>query len=283
MYEKEEESNLRYLALDTLSRLAYSQHKEVIGSIRKNQDVILQALKHKDISIRRRALDLLYSMCNSKNAGGIVGELLEYLPQSDFAIREELVLKIAILAEKYAVDLTWYVDVVLNLISQAGDFVSEDIWYRVIQIITNSNDDDLKIYSVKTVLKSIQNLISHELEVRVAAYIIGEFGEYVSNFEETNPKILFESLYKKYETSDLTTQGILLTTFIKMYNLYEIDEIREKIKEIFFSNRNYIDSEIQQRACEYFNLINGDFSILENLLDQMPSYPERESSVMKKN
>jgi len=193
--------------------------------------VILRSLKHKDISIRRRSLDLLYSMCNSKNAGGIVGELLEYLPQSDFAIREELVLKIAILAEKYAVDLTWYVDVVLNLISIAGDFVTEDIWYRVIQIITNSNSEELKVYSVKTVLKSMQNLISHELEVRVAAYIIGEFGEYVSNYEETNPTVLFESLHKKFETSDLTTKGILLTTYIKMYNLYENEDLREKIKK----------------------------------------------------
>jgi len=77
----------------------------------------------------------------------------------------------------------------------------------------------------------MQNLISHELEVRVAAYIIGEFGEYVSNYEETNPTVLFESLHKKFETSDLTTKGILLTTYIKMYNLYENEDLREKIKK----------------------------------------------------
>ena len=37
-------------------------------------------------------------------------------------------LKIAILAEKFASDLRWYVDVILQLISHAGDFVSDDIW-----------------------------------------------------------------------------------------------------------------------------------------------------------
>lgn len=67
------------------------KQKVVIDSIRKNQDTILYSLKDADISIRRRALDLLYSMCNKKNAGGIVGELLAYLPLSDYAIREELV------------------------------------------------------------------------------------------------------------------------------------------------------------------------------------------------
>ena len=37
------------------------------------------------------------------------------------------VLKVAILAEKYAIDYTWYVDVILNLIRMAGDYVSEEV------------------------------------------------------------------------------------------------------------------------------------------------------------
>ena len=37
------------------------------------------------------------------------------------------VLKVAILAEKYAVDYTWYVDTILNLIRIAGDYVSEEV------------------------------------------------------------------------------------------------------------------------------------------------------------
>lgn len=40
----------------------------------------------------------------------------------------------AILAEKYATDYTWYVDVILKLIRIAGDYVSEEVWYRVIQV-----------------------------------------------------------------------------------------------------------------------------------------------------
>lgn len=39
----------------------------------------------------------------------------------------EQVLKVAILAEKYAVDYTWYVDTILNLIRVAGDYVSEEV------------------------------------------------------------------------------------------------------------------------------------------------------------
>ena len=47
------------------------------------------------------------------------------------------VLKIAILAEKFVEDYTWYVDTILNLIRLAGDYVSEEVWYRIIQIVIN--------------------------------------------------------------------------------------------------------------------------------------------------
>lgn len=61
------------------------------------------------------------------------------------------VLKVAILAEKYAVDYTWYVDTILNLIRIAGDYVSEEVWYRVIQIVINR--DDVQGYAAKTVFE----------------------------------------------------------------------------------------------------------------------------------
>ena len=39
----------------------------------------------------------------------------------------EQVLKIAILAEKYATDYSWYVDIILELIKVGGDFVGEEV------------------------------------------------------------------------------------------------------------------------------------------------------------
>ena len=57
----------------------------------------------------------------------------------------------AILAEKYATDYKWYVDVILNLIRLAGDYVSEEVWYRVIQIVINR--EDVQGYAAKTVFE----------------------------------------------------------------------------------------------------------------------------------
>ena len=46
----------------------------------------------RDVSVRQRAVDLLYAMCDHSNAVTIVTELLEYLKsKADYSIREELV------------------------------------------------------------------------------------------------------------------------------------------------------------------------------------------------
>ena len=51
-----------------------------------------------DISIRKRALDLLYLIATNDTARAIVEELLAYLEtRADPLIKDELVLKIAIL------------------------------------------------------------------------------------------------------------------------------------------------------------------------------------------
>jgi AP-2 complex subunit alpha len=48
-----------------------------------------------------------------------------------------LLLEVFAISDLY---LCRYVDVILQLIDKAGDFVSDDIWYRVVQFVTNNED-----------------------------------------------------------------------------------------------------------------------------------------------
>lgn len=66
-------ANIRYLGLEAMCRLA------VRHSMADHLDKILINLDHADVSIRRRALDLLYLICNNGNVSVIVAELLGYL------------------------------------------------------------------------------------------------------------------------------------------------------------------------------------------------------------
>ena len=57
----------------------------------RHQKSIMTALKDADVSIRRRAMDLLFTMCSPGNVRDVVQELLDYLELADFSMREELV------------------------------------------------------------------------------------------------------------------------------------------------------------------------------------------------
>ena len=43
------------------------------------------------MSVRQRAVDLLYAMCDRSNSEDIVLEMLTYLETADYSIREEMV------------------------------------------------------------------------------------------------------------------------------------------------------------------------------------------------
>ena len=140
-------ANFRYLGLESMCRLALKHN--LADHLKK----ILTNLDHPDVSIRKRALDLLYLICNPNNVSEIVSQLLGYLEKKvDPHLHDDLVLKIAILAEKFAENLIWYVDVVTGLITNTE--VENDIWYRIIQIITGISlvikDSDKLIFSYKT-------------------------------------------------------------------------------------------------------------------------------------
>ncbi|XP_064296577.1 AP-2 complex subunit alpha-2-like [Phalacrocorax carbo] len=171
------ETNLRYLALESMCALAGSEFSH--EAVKTHIDTVIAALKtERDVSVRQRAADLLYAMCDRGTAQQIVAEMLSYLETADYAIREEIVLKVAILAEKYAVDYSWYVDTILNLIRIAGDYVSEEVWYRVIQIVVNR--DDVQGYAAKTVFEALQAPACHENMVKVGGYVLGEFGNLIA-------------------------------------------------------------------------------------------------------
>eukprot|EP00667_Euglena_gracilis_P001518 EG_transcript_1519 len=273
------DTNLRYLGLATMSRLSYCSEGDCMEHIRKHQQTIVLSLKDADISIRKRALDLLFTMCDRSNAGEIVGELLEYLTVADFIIREDLVLKIAILAEKFAVEYSWYVDVILNIISQAGDFVSDDVYHRVVQIVTNN--EEIQKHAADLVFKSVQSSAAHEVAVKVAGYILGEFGYYIADMGDSGPEQQLKALHSKFPFVSNQARATLLNTYIKFYNMYDNQALREKIIRIFAENKTHLDPEIQQRATEYQYLAsNVREDVVNTVLENMPVYDIKQSTVL---
>lgn len=99
-------------------------------AFKDQMQVILRALEDLDPSINKRALDLLYLMANQNNIHEIIEELLKYTEKTDNNLKEELILKIAILAESFAPNLEWYLDVIIQLLANSGNYITDDIWWR---------------------------------------------------------------------------------------------------------------------------------------------------------
>jgi AP-2 complex subunit alpha len=146
----------------------------------------LKGLKEPDISIRKSALDNLFMLATEHTSAEIINELLDHLQEAnDFSLMEEMVLKVAILAERFAVNLSWYIDVIIKLIEYAGDYTSEDLWFRVAQMVTgfasddddqDPNEDNLKKYAALRIVDIMRKTTLHETLIKIGAYVLSEFG-----------------------------------------------------------------------------------------------------------
>lgn len=275
-YIQSRETNVRYLGLDAMTHFA--ARAETLDPIKKHQNIILGSLRDRDISVRRKGLDLLYSMCDTTNAGPIVNELLKYLQTADYAIREEMVLKVAILTEKYATDAQWYIDMTLKLLSLAGDHVNDEVWQRVIQIVTNN--EELQAYAAHTLLTYLKT-DCHESLVKIGCYVLGEFGHLIADNAGSSPIEQFMALQAKMFTGTDNARAMILSSFVKFVNLFP--EIKPQLLQIFRLYSHSPDSELQQRAFEYLSLATlPTDELLRTVCDEMPPFPDRTSILLSR-
>ena len=276
-----EEPNIVYLGLQYLTKMVAP---DTLEAIKQYESLVVTRLHHGDISIRRRALDLLYAMCDGNNAKQIVGHLLTYMITADFNIREELALKTAILAERYSggsvQNKRWFLDVSLALIEKAGDYVSDAHWHRVVQIVTNA--PELHEPAARESLARLRDGASHDMFVKLAAYLLGEFGHALAATER--PSSYASILMAMHERVGTHAREIILSALAKMCMHAGSDEaLRKMVGELFKADASTAAVELQQRAVEYYVMTNTkDYhATLRSVMDQMPEFPNRESKLEK--
>ena len=163
--------------------------------IRKYVKVFFKNLRDKDISIRKIALNSLFGLCDTQMAGEVVNELLDYMQEDDYEMKEEMALKVAILAEKFAENLNWYIDVIIKLIEYAGDYVNEDLWFRVAQIIKGFGDAEpnntLQKYAALKMFDVMRARSLHETLVKIGSFVLSEFGHLISESDSKSPNDQF--------------------------------------------------------------------------------------------
>lgn len=263
------EPNIRYIGLETMAKL--TEHPDSRDMILKHQTTVVISLRDSDISIRKRALDVLFSMCNEDNSSSVIEELLNVLKDADFTIKEDIVQKTALLAERFAKDLKWYTDVIIQLITYAGDYVANDIWYRLVQVVTGFGETPntaLQEYAVGKALEALSLPHIHDSMVKLASILIGEFNSYIPDAEST-----LDLLQKHFQHSSTDAKSIMLSCYMKLTHAYPV--LVNTTFSIFEHYTYHLDPDLQQRAIEYYNLCSENFdSIRNSVIYSMPTYTE---------
>lgn len=268
--------NVKSLGLMMLARMSFCTSDDFAAHVVLYQSTVVQALHDRDNSVRLRALDLLNAMCTRDNAANIVGELQEYLKVSHPSIREDLVLLIAVLAEKFCADVTWYVDVLMNLLEHAGQFIPQDVWQRLVHIVVNT--PAVQKHAVSLLMRTLSDPskaehASSEVVVNVACILLGEYGYQIALLAGSSPLDQLQALQSKWYSVSDSLKATMLHTFAKFYNLYDDSTTRERILKIFSTSKTALDAELQQRAAEYYALCTCcSDDILLACLEPLPEF-----------
>jgi AP-1 complex subunit gamma-1 len=107
------DNNIRYVALNTLVKVVESD----VNAVQRHRATVVECLKDADVSLRRRALELIYVLVNESNVQPLVAELLAYLPVVESEYKEDLVTKICSLVEAFSPDKQWRVDTIIKTLT----------------------------------------------------------------------------------------------------------------------------------------------------------------------
>jgi len=275
------DNNIRYVALNTLSKVVNTD----MQAVQRHRNTIVDCLKDPDVSIRRRALDLIYSLVNETNIRILVRELLNFLLISDVQFRPELVAKLCMVTEKYAPSKRWHVDTILRVMSIGGNFIPDDVPNNLVTLI--SANPELQSYAVQKLYIALTTQDAHFHLVQVGLWCVGEFGDLLVAADKPNDAAkgddesisitvsendvlaLVEQTLKNPLTLPITRQ-YALTSLMKLTSRFSPQHVN-RIKDAIALYKTSIVVELQQRSCEYSELLNWA-AIRPQVLDRMPAY-----------
>ncbi|XP_024994134.1 AP-1 complex subunit gamma-2-like isoform X3 [Cynara cardunculus var. scolymus] len=271
------DNNIRYVALNMLMKAVSVDDQ----AVQRHRVTILECVKDSDASIRKRALELVYLLVNESNVQPLTKELIDYLQVSDQDFKEDLTAKICSIVEKLSPDKIWYIDQMLKVLPQAGNYVKDEVWHALIVVITNASN--LHGYTVRSLYKAIQTSGDQETLVRVAVWCIGEYGDMLVNnigmlnVEEPitvteNDAVDVIQIAIKRHTLDLTTRAMCLIALLKLSSRFP--SCSQRIKDIITQSKGSLLLELQQRSIEFDSIIEKHQNIRSALVERMPVLDE---------
>ncbi|OCK81287.1 AP-1 complex subunit gamma-1 [Lepidopterella palustris CBS 459.81] len=274
------DNNIRYVALNTLIKVVAVEP----NAVQRHRNTILDCLRDPDISIRRRALDLSFTLINEGNVRVLIRELLAFLEIADNEFKPIMTSQIGIAADRFAPNKRWHIDTMLRVLKLAGHYVKEQILSSFVRLIATTSE--LQTYSVQKLYAALKDDITQEGLTLAGAWVIGEYGdsllrggqyeeeELVKEVKESDLVDLFETILSSSYAGQIVTQYIITASMKLTTRLTDAVQI-ERIRKLLLRHETNLDIEIQQRAVEYSNLFGYD-QVRRGVLEKMPPPEIRE-------
>jgi len=276
------DNNIRYVALNTLIKVVAVEP----NAVQRHRNTILDCLRDPDISIRRRALDLSFTLINAQNVSLLTRELLAFLEVADNEFKTTMTSQIGLAADRYAPSKRWHVDTMLRVLRLAGNYVKEQILSSFVRLIATSPDQ--QTYCAQKLYASLKDDITQEGLTLGAAWVIGEYAdallrgggyeepELAQRVEEYEIVDLFTTILESAYATPIVCEYVI-TAAMKLSTRLQQPAQVERLRRLFTSRTADLSVEIQQRAVEYSNLFSYD-QVRKGVLERMPPPELRDES-----
>ena len=272
------ESNVLYSALNVFSRVLYA-NRDILDrsgsdalALQRYKSQIVRCLDNPDISIRRRALDVISALIDKDNVERLVPEILKYLHLADTEFRMELVGRIFSAIQRFSPNEQWTFDAILQILRESGGYVKTDIISSVCKVVGRS--ETMQKYAVTKLQEELTSNSTIQPLVQVSAWILGEYGEDNEKISET-----FSQILSLPQTTKET----------KSYVLTAIAKLSSRINNILNSSINSLrngmtdnDLDLQQRSGEFLQLLSNN-EVSASILASVPPIEEDEEEINNKN
>ncbi|CAK9225490.1 unnamed protein product [Sphagnum troendelagicum] len=271
------DNNIRYVALNTLVKVVSVDTQ----AVQRHRTTIVECVKDSDISIQRRALELICALVNVSNVKTLTKELIDYLKVSDPEFKGDLTAKISSLVQRFSPNKQWYIDQMILLMIEAGKYVTPDVTRALVVVISNASE--LQGYTVRALYRVFQAWNGQESLGQVTIWCIGEYGEmlvdHLNEVEGEEPLTVTESdavdivetvLKDTRVSSD--TLAFCLTALLKLSSRFS--HCADHIKALIFEYKGSVVLELQQRAIEFGSILSKHTDIKAALLERMPVLDE---------
>ena len=283
--------NLKYIALNTLKDVA----RKDLTSVQKHRAVILEFLKDYDISLQKRALDLIYLIINKNNLKIITKECLIFLPKAADEIKYELTKKLQDSIVKYSNSYKWEIDALIKMVINSKGKIYEDVLSQIINAIIKIKD--LYIYSSHKAYRAlkVKGNENNPALAKLCIYLMGELSTYLVNnnalnskneqikvSEDDTLKLLKDIGIKHGSFGNDSVIQYLLNALVKLF--IKFPNKKDDIEAIIKSYKRSYFSEVQSRALEYLCFNKSDKEDMKNKMVEAVPLPKKEGEeVEKKN